>query len=263
MTDRVQESDAQPVALRSRLLDREGFSHAFFTRQGGASTGPYRSLSFSLAAGDAPDAVAENVARAGRSLGVDPRHLYWASQVHGATVREVCGDVSRQDVLAWEADALWSALPGVACGVRHADCVPVLLADRRTGRVAAVHAGWRGVVAGVVPGSVRSLTPSPEGIVAAVGPHISAEAFEVSDDVAALLAAASDARAVVRRGPGKPHVDLFRIVEAQLVASGVTADRIERVGGCTVREPEHYFSFRRDGARSGRHLSAIVPRSPG
>lgn len=97
--------------------------------------------------------------------------------------------------------------------------------------------------------------------VAAIGPHISLAAFEVSEDVALELAGASrDERAVVSRSFGrKPHVDLRRLVRQKLVALGLDEAEVDDVGGCTLGEPERFFSFRRDGARSGRHLSAIVP----
>jgi copper oxidase (laccase) domain-containing protein len=96
---------------------------------------------------------------------------------------------------------------------------------------------------------------------AAIGPHISKRAFEVSEEVAAELAAACPVPgSAVRTSEAKPHVDLRFIVTQKLLALGLTEARIDQVGGCTVLDAEHYFSFRRDGKRSGRHLSAIVPR---
>lgn len=247
----------------SRLLQAAGFTHAFFTRRGGVSTGPYASLSFSLAAGDEEAHVVENLRRAGRVLGVDAAHLYYLSQVHGREVIELHGGEDRDAVLHREGDALISRATGLACGVRYADCVPVLLADRASGAVAAVHAGWRGVACGVVRAALlrlRALAGGSPDLIAAVGPHISARAFEVSPEVAEELRRASDAeRPVVEQG-GRPHVDLRCIVRAQLRAAGVHDAAIDDVGGCTVNDPDRYFSFRRDGAASGRHVAAIVAR---
>jgi hypothetical protein len=141
----------------------------------------------------------------------------------------------------------------------------VLIGDRKSGMVAAVHAGWRGVVARVIEATVSSLRVElgePGDLVAAIGPHISVSAFEVSDEVAAALASASSADCAVDRTLGpKPHVDLGRIVRAQLCEVGVPDDLVDDVPGCTAGDAEHFFSFRRDGPRSGRHLAAIVARS--
>jgi YfiH family protein len=143
----------------------------------------------------------------------------------------------------------------------------VLLADPASGAVAAVHAGWRGVVAGVVEAAVTRLAElgaKPSDVLAAIGPHISLAAFEVSEDVAHQLEAVSpEAHVVDRTSWAKPHVDLRRIVRAKLRALGLGNERIDDVPGCTVLEPERFFSFRRDGARSGRHLSAIVAGGAG
>lgn len=250
--------------VQSELLRRAGFSHAFFTRNGGVSPDPYRSLSFSSAVGDDPSNVARNLARAAAALGVEPDRVHFLSQVHGRAVQVVDGSESREQVLQRQGDAVLSRAPNVACGVRSADCVPILLADLRSGAVAAIHAGWRGTVGGVVEAGVRALErlagDAPE-LVAAIGPHISVDAFEVSEEIAAQLQLASPETDVVRRDRGpRPHVDLRRILRAQLRALAVPDASIDDVFGCTVGEPERFFSYRRDGRRSGRHLSAIVAR---
>ena len=254
-------------SLKSPLLIAAGFRHAFFTRRGGVSRGPFATLSFSVGAGDDADAVAKNLERAARALGVDPGHVYFLSQVHGRVARTLDGTADWTDITQREGDALVSVDPRVACGVRSADCVPVLVADRASGAVAAAHAGWRGVVAGVVESAVselRALAGGRGNLVAAIGPHISLEAFEVSEEVASELAGASPDPAVVERQHWpKPHVDLRRLVRAKLAALGLPDRQVDDVAGCTVGSAELFFSFRRDGPRSGRHLSAIVPRLHG
>jgi YfiH family protein len=255
-------AEQSAVLLESALLSRAGFSHGFFTRQGGVSDGAFRSLNFSSAVGDAPERVAANFERAGTALGVDAPRIYFLSQVHGRDVITVDGSEPRSEVLERRGDGVVSRTPGVACGVRSADCVPVLVADRRSGAVAALHAGWRGTVAGIVGAGVRrlcELAGNDVDLVAAIGPHISLAAFEVSEEVARELAAASPDAGVVDRSRGpRPHVDLRRIVRAQLRAAGLADENVDDVFGCTVGDPERFFSFRRDGAKSGRHLSAIV-----
>ncbi len=244
----------------SELLTRHNFRHAFFTRRGGVSRGPYESLSFSYAAGDSKENVRANLERAGRALDVAPEKIFFLSQVHGTALRTLKGDEDREVVLFEEGDAVLSDCPDVACGVRTADCVPVLLADLHDGRAAAVHAGWRGVHANIVGEVVRAFGAGNR-LVAAVGPHISWQSFEVSDDVAEQLQAVSPAPDVVDRSRSKPHVNLRGIVHAQLVEAGLDEHCVDHVEGCTVLDSELYFSYRRDGRASGRHLSAIRPRS--
>jgi YfiH family protein len=249
--------------LRSPLLIRAGFSHAFFTRQGGVSLPPWDTLSFAAATGDDPDHVRENFRRAALALGVPPRRVYVLSQVHGTAAQVLTGVEDRDAVIRSVGDITLSRSPGVACGVRSADCVPVLVADLVTGAVAAIHSGWRGTVQAVAPAGVaalRALVGGDGDLVAAIGPHIQACCFEVDHDVAAELVACSTAgtRALSERTGVKPKVDLRKIVRAQLEASGLAPDRIDDVHGCTFCEPERFHSYRRGGPRSGRLLSAIV-----
>jgi YfiH family protein len=249
---------------QSPLLARAGFRHAFFTRLGGASQGPFESLSFSTAVGDDPEHVDENLRRAGALLGVDPARVLYLSQVHGRAARFYGTPEERAQLITLEGDALGGTEPGSAYGVRSADCVPILLADAASGAVMAIHAGWRGVVAGVVEAGVACLRENVGDsgqLLAAIGPHISKDAFEVSEDVAAELGAVCPVPGAVLRNRAKPHVDLRFIVTQKLLALRLTEGAIDQVGGCTVLDAEHYFSFRRDGKRSGRHLSAIVPRT--
>jgi YfiH family protein len=252
---------------KSPLLTGAGFRHAFFTRGGGVSRPPWDTLSFSLSVGDDAESVRENLRRAAAALGVPPERLYVLSQVHGTGSRVLSGAEDRDEVIRSEGDVTLSRAPGVACGVRTADCVPVLVGDRRTGAVAAIHSGWRGTVAGVVPAGIAALRAQlgdTGDLVAAIGPHIEACCFEVGDDVARSLGACSRAgRSAVIDVPGrKTRVDLRRIVHAQLEAAGVRADHTSDVAGCTFCEPGRFHSFRRDGKRSGRMLSAIVASAP-
>lgn len=250
--------------LTSPLLSAAGFRHGFFTRHHGWSTGPFGTLSFSVSVGDTEQNVAQNHALAAAELGVSPGWICCATQVHGRRVLVLEASARSPAVAAEEADALVSVHPGLACGVRTADCVPILLADRVSGAVAAVHAGWRGVVSDIVAAAVEQVRAAAghEGqLLAAVGPHISSTAFEVSEPLAATLQECAPGIEVVAHRAGAPHVDLGRIVRAQLERAGLASDQIDFVGGCTASDPELYFSYRRDGARSGRHLSAIVARN--
>ncbi len=255
------------IALKSALLEAEGFPHGFFLRQGGVSSGPFRSLNFISSSGDKPELVRQNVERAAAFLGVSPDRVYYLSQVHGVDVQALSGTEDPAEVVRRVGDATMSEVSGVACGVRSADCGTLLIGDRRAGRVAAVHAGWRGTVAGVVGAAVRALLgrgSRPEDLACAIGPHIESCCFEVGDDVAEEIAASAPERdgVVIRNGADKPHVDLRAVLVSQLASLGVDRARIDHVRGCTVCDEDRFFSYRRDGKVSGRLLSAIVPRAP-
>ncbi|HEY8090936.1 MAG TPA: polyphenol oxidase family protein [Polyangiaceae bacterium] len=169
-------------------------------------------------------------------------------QVHGARA------VLSSEAEGQEADAVIARGGGVAVGVRVADCVPVLIADVASGDVAAIHAGWRGVVGGVVRAGVELL--GGKARVAAIGPCIGACCFEVGREVAEQIGFTVHAKG------DKAYVDLRAAVRAQLRALGIDDRRIEDVPGCTKHEGERFHSFRRDGANSGRMLAAVTSRAP-
>lgn len=251
------------LVLRSSKLEQAAFRHGFTLRTGGVSEPPYDALNLARNLADAPEAVAENHRRLSLEVGYACDALYEVSQVHGNVVHTADPSVPVATFRAREGDALVARARDLAVGIRVADCVPILLASPDTGAVAAVHAGWRGVVANIIAESVAALCASariaPTQLIAAVGPHIGRDAFEVSAEVAAQIAACApdDREVIVPREP-RPFVDLSRVVRAQLEASGVTAGNIDRVPGCTFHEPARFFSFRRDGQASGRHLAVIV-----
>lgn len=249
-----------PRLLQSDTLRALGFVHGFTTRHGGVSEGAYSSLNLGGGVGDDASHVRENRRRLADALGVDG--VYQTAQVHGAAVHRPAPGDGHDATFEVQADALVAATPGMAVGVRVADCVPVLLADPVTGRAAAVHAGWRGVVADVTGAALAVLGApgevDPARVVAVIGPSIGPCCFEVGDDVAAAIAASTRPDVVLRRDGNKPTVDLWLAVEARLRASGV--GRVETLGRCTVCEREGFFSYRRDGQRSGRMVGAIVAR---
>jgi len=255
---------AMPPFLRSELLATAGFRHAFSTRCDGVSVSLRGAEVSADRAGQATELVAEgSLRRAAEVLGIEAGRLFFLSQVHGTQCRRIGRSDDPAAVAREQGDVTLSAAVGVACGVRTADCVPVLLADRRSGAVAAVHAGWRGTVRGVVAVAVQrleQLTGAGASLVAAVGPHIGRCCFEVGEDVAAELAAASVAgEAAVERTAGRPRVDLRRIIEAQLSSAGVAA--VDHVPGCTQCDAARFHSYRRDGPRSGRMLATIAVRA--
>jgi YfiH family protein len=249
--------------LASRLLLDHGFANGFSLRTGGASDPPFDSLNLGRSVGDDPERVAENRRRFAAAVGYAEHDLYEVSQVHGRTVRVIGAEEPPHRIRSEEADALVATSGGRALAVRVADCIPLLLADPETGAAAAVHAGWRGVeaaIATVALDAMRRIGARSETVLAAIGPHIRVGAFEVGEDVAVRLAGVGPGEEVVVRGRERPHVDLSAILRHQLQRAGVAGERIDDVGGCTFAERERFFSFRRDGQRSGRHLGVVVSR---
>lgn len=217
----------------------------FTDRVGGASTGAFAGMNVSASVGDDPDAVAANRRAAAQMVGGEA--LAMVRQVHGrdvALLREAPVDPPH-------ADAIVTDLPGLAIAVQTADCVPLLLADLRSGRIAAVHAGWRGVVADVVGAAMERL--APEGEVGAwIGPAICPGCYEVGDEVRDQVVAVVPETAAVTRA-GTPAIDVRAGVLAQLRRHGVTG---VLVGGCTFEDPALY-SYRRE-VPTGRQAGVII-----
>jgi YfiH family protein len=240
-----------------------GVGAAMSTRHGGVSTAPWHSLNLGVAVGDEAAAVARNRARWVEALGARP---VWLRQVHGVQVLRL--DATTPDHPAEPADAAWTTEPGIACTVQVADCLPVLLATRDGRAVAAAHAGWRGLAAGVLEATVAALqagtaVPAAE-LRAWLGPCIGPQAFEVGPEVLQgfgrpPLPADQPGFRWSPRADGSPrwHADLPALARERLAAVGVTAVAVH--GGCTVAGGSDFFSFRRDGV-TGRLAAAVWRR---
>lgn len=261
--------------IRSPLLDSLGVPHGFTTRIGGVSGGAYDSLNFG-SPWDIPSErrdsalnIAKNLELAMGEAGLGGRELLQVHQVHGAAVVvSRRGEAAPCQDPADKADAIVTDDAGRCVGVRVADCAPVLLASEDGAAVASVHAGWRGVVEGVLARAVEALRAVAPGraVLAAVGPCISGARFEVGPEVAEAFAAAFGAENAVRAGivlpPGdgrcKHHVDIGAALEVQAKRLGVAA--VERAPLCTFERADLFFSHRRDKGMTGRMIALIGPR---
>ena len=232
-----------------------GVRAAYSGRFGGVSLGGYASLNLGTHVGDAPAAVQANRARAAQALGAAPVYL---RQVHGRVC--VVAVAGAQEV---EADALWTAQPGLPVAIQVADCLPVLFVVRddsgRAVAVAAAHAGWRGLAGGVLESTLAAL---PAGNVQAwLGPCIGPQAFEVGEEVLrGFSQSAADPGphfiwAPRPDGSARWRADLQGLARMRLQAAGVHA--IQAEPACTFSQPSRFFSFRRDGAISGRQAAFI------
>ena len=214
------------------------------TRAGGVSEGEYASMNLGFSSGDAPERVERNRAIVRDMLPSAPIYL---RQLHGIDVATLTGRESGTVT----ADAALAAVPGTIAAVLTADCMPLLLADRKGTRVAAVHAGWRGMAAGVVENAVDAMDVAPSEVIAWMGPTIGPDAFEVGPEVREAFVASDPAAAEAFRAhkPGKFMADLYGLARMRLASRGVT----HAYGGgfCTFHETGRFFSYRR-AAKSGR-----------
>lgn len=246
--------------MTSHHLRALGVVHAFTTRTGGASTGPWAWLNLGRGSSDDPRTVAANRARVLEALGAGGWAHVETAQVHGDVVA-VVGRADDGQVIPG-ADGLATAEPGVVLAVHAADCVPVLLADPRARVVAAVHAGWRGIAAGVAVQAVLVLADRfgsrPEDLRAALGPAILACHYEVDEPVVARLRRWPWWEDVLTPSrPGHWRMDLHGAVRRQLVDAGVPPAQVETLAWCTYEHPDLFYSYRRDGT-TGRQAALIA-----
>jgi len=227
----------------------------FTTRAGGVSGGRFASLNLGPDRDDPDENVRENRRRACAALGVDARAVSANRQVHGAGVREVSaapdgGFVGR--LRDWpEADGLVTGATGAPLAVLGADCLPVLMWRRDTPVVGAAHAGWRGLVAGVLEATVAALgDPAATGV--AIGPGIGPCCYPVSGEVRDRFATRFG-RAVL----AGEAVDLAAAARRALVGAGVPDAAITTIATCTACEEARFFSYRRDGAGTGRQAGIV------
>jgi YfiH family protein len=215
----------------------------------GAGLGHYGALNLATHVGDAATAVAANRARLHAALAL-PSEPAWLDQVHGTRVL----DLDTEVIAA--ADGAVTARAGVVCAVLTADCLPVLLCDAAGRRVGVAHAGWRGLLGGVLPAAVRALRVPPDQILAWLGPAIGQAAYEVGADVRdAFLAAEPKAAVHFMANPrGRWQADLYGLARDSLCAAGVTA--VYGGGFCTFRESARFFSHRRE-APCGRMATLV------
>jgi len=217
------------------------------TREGGVSAAPFDAFNLGDHVGDEPAAVAENRRRLHSRIGCRPA---WLRQVHGTLV------VPADPAQVPEADASWTDRLDIACAILTADCLPVLFCDRAGTRVAAAHAGWRGLAGGVLEATLDALGVAPEELLVWLGPAIGPAAFEVGAEVRAAFLERHPQAApafAASRNPGRFMADLYRLARIRLAARGVEA--VYGGGFCTFSDPR-FYSYRRT-PRTGRFASLI------
>lgn len=241
---------------------------AFSTcRQGGCGTGTYASFNCTHYCGDNPEHVAANREKLCLDWDIAPDRLFIPRQVHDVQVALVDEEfltlpAAEQAVRLEGVDALMSPLAGCCLAISTADCVPILLYDTRARIVAAVHAGWRGTVAGIAARVMERMKDcygtQGKDVLAVIGPSISLQAFEVGDEVYDQFRAAGFPMEQIARREAKWHIDLWEANRLQLLDYGVPAGAIHTAGICTFTHSDRFFSARKLGIKSGRILTAIM-----
>ena len=237
-----------------------GLLHGFFGRRGGNSVGAFAGLNVSYRVGDDPKVVSQNVCDVKLAAGIHDGRVVTMKQVHGDDIVEV-KDTSVKE--AGEADGMMTSKPNVFLGVLTADCVPILLIAPTERVIGAVHAGWRGTLAGIAARAVKRLSDSygiaPSNLEAALGPCIGACCYEVGEEVVSPLRArwGGLTDASIETSGVKPHVDLRGLNRDILTQAGLRPDRVFEVGPCTKCAAEDFFSYRREGKETGRQISVI------
>lgn len=245
------------------LANEPGIRHAFFTREGGVSTGIFASLNGGMGSSDEPAAIAENRARMAAHLKVAPDHLISLYQVHSPDVEVVTGPWPGERP---KADAMVSTAHGVALGVSSADCGPILFADSEARVIGAAHSGWKGAFTGVVAATVTAmekLGARRERILAVLGPTISAHAYEVGPEFVERFKAANPTYArffAASERPAHAMFDLPAFIGLRAQEAGI--GRFVDLGLCTYGDEQRFFSYRRTTHRAeqdyGRLISAIT-----
>lgn len=220
------------------------------TRAGGVSVGAYATLNLGSHVGDDARAVAENRLRLRTALALEQQPA-WLNQVHGTAVVEATSRAAPPT-----ADASFARSRGHACIVLTADCLPVLLCDREGTRVAAAHAGWRGLAGGVVESALRAMSVAPDRVLAWLGPAIEQDMFEVGPEVREqfVAKAADNAAAFQANARGRWQADLYDLARRELVRLGVT--QVFGGGFRCYGDRDRFFSFRRDGT-TGRMATLV------
>lgn len=248
----------------SSLADRHGIRHAFFTRSGGVSQGVYTSLNGGVGSKDVPEKVAENRSRMAATLGVRPERLLTPYQIHSADV--IVASEPWSAAQRPRGDAVVTQIPDLAIGVSTADCGPLLFAECEAGVIGAAHAGWRGALTGVIEATIATMATlgaRPHRIVAALGPTIRQQNYEVGPEFVDRFLAADRSNARFfspAQREGHAMFDLGGYIAHRIGRADIA--QFEDLGLCTYADPERFFSYRRTTRNGepdyGRHINAIV-----
>ena len=252
------------TVLAFPAADRLGAVMAFSLRTGGQSPAPFDSLNFSVSQGDSPENVRQNLAILAQRIGIDPEKIVTCRQVHGDRIHVV--ESAPGEIL--QADAIVTPRADIFPAIKTADCLPILILDPVQKIAAAVHAGWRGTVLRITRKTVQVMGSmfgsDPSKLVIGIGPGIGPCCYEVDDAVLKPFRKDfPDPERFIslhnfdRNSKKSYHLDLLRANRSELIAMGVPEQNIHSADLCTACHPSLFFSHRRDGVKSGRHIALV------
>lgn len=241
----------KPKYLTSKLLDGYGIKHGFFTREGGVSPNPFDSLNFGLHGGDKRSNIEQNQKLALSAINILPKNFIFLRGLdHGTEVLQV--DKNAGSEVRLTGDAIITEQTGLALGLCIADCAPIIMADKQKRLIGIIHAGWRGLAAGIIDnaiGKIRKAGIKPNELVVAIGPSIGPESFEFGPEAKDIF----PKRYISRRGSSQ-YVDLWKLMADQLKANGVKTYENLRID--SYQNTDKFFSYRKEG-KTGRFLSVV------
>ncbi len=247
--------------LSSPSIESAGAAHAFLSRRGGVSPPPFDTLNFDPRDSDLPENIKENIKRVSRAFGIDGERLVTVNQVHGDAVHLVTE--KNLGGVPPDADAIITSLRGVPIGIMTADCLPIIIYDPANHAIGAAHGGWRGTALGVAIRTLESMETSfgtrAKDVSAALGPHIGPCCYHVKDNVIdEFKKNFDDTSSYIKKAEGGFTLDLGAATVAQLTGAGVAPGNITALCPCTACNNNDFFSYRKDGGRTGRQLSFIT-----
>ncbi len=253
---------ALPLIQAPSLKKIPNLVHGFTTRQGGVSEGLFTSFNLGWATGDDDDRVQENYQRLAEEIGVNHDRISGVRQVHSGEVKKVDEQTDLAGLMVVNADAMVTDLENVILSIRVADCFPILMIDVRHHAIGAIHAGWRGTLAQVVPHTIETLKKEygadPGELIMVIGPGIGFAKFEVSLGVASLFEGQMElTQGEYLETETSAYIDLAAINSKLARNHGIRPDRIWNSGLCTYSDQKRFYSYRRDGKHSGRQVGFI------
>ena len=247
--------------LSSPLIEAKGVRHAFLSRRGGVSSAPFETLNFDERDTDAPENIRENRRIIGQAFGINAERLVTVNQVHGNTVHLV----TEKNIggLTPDADAIITGLKSVPIGIMTADCLPIIIYDPVNNAIGAAHGGWKGTALGVAVRTIEAMAESfgtaARDVVAALGPHIGPCCYQVKGNVIDEFEKAfGDTSSYIKKSGDGFTLDLGAATIKQLEEIGVEPEKINALCPCTSCNNGDFFSYRKDGGRTGRQLSFIT-----
>lgn len=265
MTHTLVQKGPMSCLIASSLARFDFITHAFCTRQGGASEGVYAGMNMSPAVGDDPQDVGRNWQIISEAFHVAPDHFFLMQQVHGDEVLVLDRPPDKEAFPVPPAcDAVITNQPNIAICVKTADCVPIFLLDHARRVIANIHAGWQGTVRNIAGKAVsvleRQFGSRRQDLIAVIGPAIGPCCYEVDAPVIAALGDWRDSHDICRasRHPDRLMLDLSRLNQEQLAQAGLAAGQISRIDLCTACREDLFFSHRRDKGKTGRQVHFIM-----